>query len=37
MTVVGTPRRGEEPGTVVVDDEGGEVVLARGDADGAGR
>ena len=37
VTVAGTPRRGEESGTAVVDGEGREVVLACGDADGAER
>ena len=37
MTVAGTPRQGEEPGTAVVDGEGGEVVPARGDVDGIER
>ena len=37
VTVAGTPRQGEEPGTAVVDGEGGEVVLMRGDADGTER
>ena len=37
VTVAGTPRRGEEPRTAVVDGEDGEVVLARGGADGTER
>ncbi len=37
VTVVGRPRQGAEPGEVVVDDEDGEVVFVRGDADVAER